>query len=100
MVNITTIKVGCGYVYVSWIIENSNICNISGGVASLLNFEGGGTSIGTVNNYVNFTDVPSETLLKLTVYVTNANIIFVPGSPSSPTVVVRTMYMQSKYRLL
>ena len=98
MVNITAINIGCGYVYVSWIIENSNICRIHGGAASLINFDGGGFSVATEKNYVNFTYVPSDTLFNLTVYVTNAYILFVPGSPSSSTVVVRTMYMQSTYR--
>ena len=99
VVNITTIEVECGQVYVSWIVENSNICRIRNAIAELKNdIQRQTFSYGTYKNNVTLKGVPSDTLFNLTVYVTNTNTISAPGSPSSPTVVVRTMYMQCTYR--
>ena len=98
MVKIKTLRVGCGYVYVSWKIVNSNICRIRYAIAEFKNDrQRYRYSYGTPEYYVNFTRAPSDTVLNLTVYVTNTDTISVQGYPSSPTV-LRTMYMQCTYR--
>ena len=98
MIRITSLRVGCGYVYVQWISRNSKICKIRRAAVRLQDFdyEYRYTSI-AYTNYTKITGVPSNTLLNVSIFVTTTNTLYLGRSPSVSTLVT-TMYMQRTFK--
>ena len=97
VVTLTSLRVGCGYVYVSWTTVNREICRIVYSAVQLRNSGYSYTSI-SFDTYNKFTKVPSNALLTVNIYVSAIYILsygdsVVPDYSTS----VRTKFMESMY---
>ena len=94
-------RLGCGYLYLSWIIKNNTkSCKLAEYVITLTSssFD---DAIATQDTYYNITYLFGDTLYNITVYGHNRGIIHVPGTEDAVTTVaytsVRTVTIRGTY---
>ena len=101
VLDLVTVRLGRGYLYLSWIIKNNKkSCKLADYVITLL-LPNSDDVVTTQDTFYNFTYLFGDTLYNITVYGHNRGIIHVPGAEDAVTTVaftsVRTVTIRGTY---
>ena len=71
MLDIVAVRLGCGYFYISWTVNNSKeICKVQSFIVKL-STRGFKYDLATDKTFNNFTNLPGDTVFNVTVFGTN-----------------------------